>query len=127
MKRMRDFKVNPGAEHAYEASPGGLCRHCGGNNDMLGHVLARRRAAGKDAAGAFLQDRYSHFAPGAFGPIACGPEPTGYNSGTLKTPVPRLVSCPACQAAMAPSYAGPEPVAMRAEALEARYRPIARG
>lgn len=50
MKRMRDFKVSPGAQHPYRVARGGLCADCGGNYDMRGHVLARRAAAAQRAA-----------------------------------------------------------------------------
>ena len=46
-KSIKAAKVKPNEEHAYVPSPRGLCAVCTGNRDMLGHVMARRRAAGK--------------------------------------------------------------------------------
>lgn len=46
------FKVNPATEHNYRHSASaGCCADCGGNYDMRGHVLARRKAAGKPPEG----------------------------------------------------------------------------
>lgn len=45
------YKVNPATEHPFRAAKAGLCLDCGGNLDMRGHVLARRKAAGKPPEG----------------------------------------------------------------------------
>jgi hypothetical protein len=46
---MRDYPVRANVEHEFKPAAAGLCLKCGGNYDMLGHVLYRRRKAAKEA------------------------------------------------------------------------------